>query len=62
MEVKMNTTDRKGLVKAIAEIIGTAAAYKGAPTFAYEIGEYPMDAIQHLYLQMERMSTICCKA
>lgn len=43
MEVKMNTTDRKGLVKAIAEIIGTAAAYKGAPTFAYEIGEYTID-------------------
>lgn len=43
MEVKMNTTDRKGLVKAIAEITGTTAAYKGAPTFAYEIGEYTID-------------------
>lgn len=43
MEVKMNTTDRKGLVKAIAEITETAATYKGAPTFAYEIGEYTID-------------------
>lgn len=43
MEIKMNTIDRKGLVKAIAEITGTAATYKGAPTFAYEIGEYTID-------------------
>lgn len=43
MEVKMNTTDRKGLVKAITEITETAATYKGAPTFAYEIGEYTID-------------------
>ena len=37
MEVKMNTTDRKTLVKALAEITGVKAIYKGAPSFSYEV-------------------------
>ena len=42
MEIKYNITgkDRKALVVSIAEIIDTAISYKGAPSFAYEIGAY----------------------
>ena len=34
---------RKELVKAISEITGTQSEYKGAPSFAYEIGEVTVD-------------------
>ncbi len=34
---------RKELVKAISEITGIPSKYKGAPTFAYEIGEVIVD-------------------
>lgn len=34
---------RKELVKAISEITGTQSKYKGAPTFAYEIGGVTVD-------------------
>jgi len=42
MEFKFNVTGarRKELVMAISEVLNTAPEYKGAPTFAYVIGEY----------------------
>ena len=45
MEMKYNVTgnDRKRLVTAIAEFMECAATYKGAPTFAYEVGCFTID-------------------
>lgn len=45
MEMKYNVTgnDRKRLVTAIAEFMACAATYKGAPTFAYEVGCFTID-------------------
>ncbi|CAB1255225.1 Virulence protein [Ruminococcaceae bacterium BL-6] len=45
MEMKYNVTgnDRKRLVTAIAEFMACAATYKGAPTFAYEVGCFTVD-------------------
>ena len=45
MEVKYNVTGarRKELAKAAGEITGWPATYKGAPTFAYEIGDFTID-------------------
>jgi hypothetical protein len=45
MEVKFNVTkeERKALIKAIAEITGRKAAYLGAPSFAFTIGDYTVD-------------------
>ena len=45
MEIKYNATGarRKELVGAISEITGISAVYKGAPTFAYEIGDITVD-------------------
>lgn len=45
MEMKYNVTgnDRKRLVTAIAELMACAATYKGAPTFAYEVGCFTID-------------------
>lgn len=45
MEVKYNVTGarRKELVGAISEITDCPATYKGAPTFAYEIGDFTVD-------------------
>ncbi|ABZ85457.1 conserved hypothetical protein [Heliomicrobium modesticaldum Ice1] len=45
MEVKYNVTGarRKELAKAVGEIAGWPATYKGAPTFAYEIGDFTID-------------------
>lgn len=45
MEIKYNATGarRKELVEAISQITGTSAVYKGAPTFAYEIGNITVD-------------------
>lgn len=45
MEMKYNVTgdDRKRLVTAIAEFMACAATYKGAPTFAYEVGYLTID-------------------
>ena len=42
MEIKYNLTgtDRKALVKAVSNIIGKKSKYLGAPSFAYEIGDY----------------------
>ena len=40
MTQKFNPTNRKALVKAIADILGTPAKYLGMPSAAYEIGEY----------------------
>lgn len=41
MEIRFNVTGtrRKELVNAITEVTDTPANYKGAPTFAYEIGD-----------------------
>lgn len=45
MELKYNVTgnDRKRLVAAIAEFMACAATYKGAPTFAYDVGWLTID-------------------
>ena len=45
MEMKYNVTgnNRKRLVTAIAEFMACAATYKGAPTFAYEVGNLTID-------------------
>lgn len=45
MEVKYNVTGerRKELVKAVGEIIGGEPVYKGAPTFAYAVGDFVID-------------------
>lgn len=40
MYVRTNTTDRKNLVKAIAEFLGKESRYLGPPTFAYAVGGY----------------------
>lgn len=42
MEIKYNLTgaDRKALVKAISDIVGEPSKYLGAPSFAYQIGDW----------------------
>ena len=48
MEININTTDRKALVKALSDRLGVDATYMGPPTFAYKVGE----------LTIERDSTV----
>ena len=45
MEIRFNVerTERQKLVGAISEIIGAPLKYKGAPSFAYEVGEFIID-------------------
>ena len=43
MTILTNTTDRKALVRAIAEELHTEARYLRTPTYAYEIGEFTVD-------------------
>ncbi|WP_418790925.1 virulence protein [Phosphitispora sp. TUW77] len=45
MELKYNVTGarRKELVSAVSELVGEAMSYKGAPTFAYEVGPFSID-------------------
>lgn len=43
MQFKTVETDRKKVVKAIAEFLGEAFKYAGPPTFAYKIGEVTVD-------------------
>ena len=45
MEIRFNATGarRKELVNAVSEIASIPANYKGAPTFAYEIGGFAID-------------------
>ncbi len=45
MNIQYNVrgSERKALVSAISEILGRAAFYKGAPTFAYAVGNYLVD-------------------
>lgn len=45
MELKFNVTGvrRKELVQAVGEITGCQVVYRGAPTFAYEIGDFVVD-------------------
>lgn len=45
MEIKYNVTGarRKELVQAVSEIADWPVTYKGAPTFAYEIGDFTID-------------------
>ena len=40
MTITTNTTDRKALVKAIAEELGTTSTYLRAPTYGYQIGDF----------------------
>ena len=43
MTIHTNTTDRKALVKAIAEELHTEVRYLRAPTYAYEVGDFTVD-------------------
>ena len=43
MTIQTNTTDRKALVKAIAEELHTEARYLRTPTYAYEVGDFTVD-------------------
>ncbi len=43
MTITTNTTDRKALVKAIAEELGTTATYLRAPTYGYRVGDFTVD-------------------
>lgn len=45
MEIRTNVerTERQKLVGAISEIIETPAIYRGAPSFAYEVGGFVID-------------------
>ena len=43
MTIITNTTDRKALVKAIAEDLGTTSTYLRAPTYGYQIGDFMVD-------------------
>lgn len=45
MELKYNVTGarRKELVMAVCELVGEPPNYKGAPTFAYEVGNFSID-------------------
>lgn len=43
MTITTNTTDRKAMVKAMAEELGTTAKYMGPPTFGFQVGDYIVD-------------------
>ncbi len=43
MTIQTNTTDRKALVKAIAEELHTEYRYLRTPTYAYEVGDFTVD-------------------
>lgn len=43
MRIQTNTTDRKALVKAIAEELHTEFRYLRTPTYAYEVGDFTVD-------------------
>jgi len=45
MEIKFNVEkeDRKALVRAVADITGCDSVYKGAPGFAFVVGDYTID-------------------
>lgn len=40
MNITLNATDRKPLVKAISQLTGEKAVYLKTPTYAYKIGDY----------------------
>ena len=40
MNITLNATDRKPLVKAISELTGEKAVYMKTPSYAYKIGDY----------------------
>ncbi|MBR4538448.1 MAG: hypothetical protein IKO52_06340 [Clostridia bacterium] len=43
MTIETHTNDRKALVKAIADELGTTSTYLRAPTYAYQVGDYTVD-------------------
>ena len=43
MKITTNTTDRKALVKTIAEFTGAEMHYAGPPSFAYTVGSLTID-------------------
>lgn len=43
MEIKTTSTNRKDMVKSIAEFLGEQSVYMGPPTFAYQIGAFTVD-------------------
>lgn len=69
MELKYNVTGarRKELALILSELVGDAMSYKGAPTFAYEVGPFSIDkegtlsypvetGIELVEMVMERLS------
>ncbi len=43
MTITTNTPDRKAMVKAMAEHLGTTAKYMGMPSCGYQVGDYIVD-------------------
>jgi len=43
LEFNVNGKDRKNLVEAVSTLLETPAKYLGAPSFAYQVGEYHID-------------------
>ena len=43
MTINTNTADRKAMVKAMAEELGTTAKYMGPPTFGFQVGDYTVN-------------------
>ena len=54
MRVEFNRTgaERKALVTAISEILGTKAKYMGMPTTAYDFGGLIVDKLSLIHIQM----------
>lgn len=48
MTIQTNTTDRKALARAIAEILGTKARYLGMPSCSFQIGDFTLDRAGNL--------------
>ena len=60
MELKYNVTGarRKELVSTLSELVGEAMSYKGAPTFAYEVGPFSIDKEGTLSYTVETSSEL----
>lgn len=60
MELKYSVTGarRKELVSAVSEFVGEAVSYKGAPTFAYEVGPFSIDKEGTLSYSVETDSSL----
>lgn len=54
----MQGARRKELVSALSELVGKAVSYKGAPTFAYEVGPFSIDKEGTLHYPVETDSSL----